>query len=318
MQRRHVNLALAAVCTGYLTGCGGGDTPTLASTPSAAVPPTPIKLSFDTVRNVSTAWTNDNGLILTGTGNFTLPGFKFDQGRLSSGTSSVDLVVQSSTRSLFTSADGTETAQADLSDPAMKVVRFFKDNKFVGGVGFFDLNGQPFMGSFTTATTTTPSQGALSNVRAVDFRLARQSSAHSQSLLARVITGAIPSAFAQSDPVAELGQNIIKDALSAVPFMVGGIAAFFCSPGLALAALCGLGAFGVTSLVFRGALAQAGELPPRIFQRSLPPAGSIPFGQVVYVDDGGCPAGQLKKVIGGDNSRGIPRVITCVPFAAVP
>lgn len=324
MKRRYLSLALAAVCTQYLTGCGGsrsdGATSTAgaASTPAAAPAAVAVKLSFNAARNTSTAWTDDNSLILTGTGNFTSPGFKFDRGRLTSGVSSVDMVVQSATTFLFTSADGTETAQVDLSDPAMKVVRSFKDNKFVGGVGFFDRGGQAFMGSFTTDNKITPSQDSLSNARAVDFKLAERSRVRPQSLLALVITSAIPSAFAQTDPVAELGKDIIKTALSAVPFLAGGLGAFFCGPGLALAALCGIGAFGITSLFFRPLLAQADELPPRLFLRSLPPAGTIPFGQVVYVDDGGCPAGQIKRVVGGDNSRGIPRVIDCISIAAVP
>jgi hypothetical protein len=54
--------------------------------------------------------------------------------------------------------------------------------------------------------------------------------------------------------------------------------------------------------------------PPSQFLTALPPAGSIPYGQIVYVNDGGCPTGQLKQVIGGNNSRGIPRQITCVPI----
>ena len=196
---------------------GVSSNPGRFTTPAAAPAAVAVKLWFDAARNTSTAWTDDNSLILTGTGNFTAPGFKFDRGRLTSGASSVDMVVQSATTFFFTSADGTETAQVDLSDPVMKVVRSFKDNKFAGGIGFFDCGGQAFMGTFMTDNKTTPSQGLLSNARAVDFKLAERSRVRSQSLLAQFITGAIPSAFAQTDPVAELGKDIIKTALSAAP-----------------------------------------------------------------------------------------------------
>lgn len=44
-----------------------------------------------------------------------------------------------------------------------------------------------------------------------------------------------------------------------------------------------------------------------------PPPGAIPHGKVVYVDDGQCPAGKVKKLIGGDAKKNIPRHVECVP-----
>ena len=35
-------------------------------------------------------------------------------------------------------------------------------------------------------------------------------------------------------------------------------------------------------------------------------------GQVVYVDDGKCPAGEIKKITGGNQSAGVKRQVECV------
>jgi hypothetical protein len=37
--------------------------------------------------------------------------------------------------------------------------------------------------------------------------------------------------------------------------------------------------------------------------RREPPMGSLKLGQVVLVDDGACPRGQLKQVTGGDHRK---------------
>jgi hypothetical protein len=54
--------------------------------------------------------------------------------------------------------------------------------------------------------------------------------------------------------------------------------------------------------------------------RHEPPAGSVPAGRIVYVDDGSCPAGQIKAIRGGSNIGrdgrpvpGTPRQRRCVP-----
>ncbi|RZI94657.1 MAG: hypothetical protein EOP78_08430 [Variovorax sp.] len=35
-------------------------------------------------------------------------------------------------------------------------------------------------------------------------------------------------------------------------------------------------------------------------------------GQVVYVDDGKCPAGEIRKITGGNQSAGVKRQVECV------
>ncbi len=43
-----------------------------------------------------------------------------------------------------------------------------------------------------------------------------------------------------------------------------------------------------------------------------PAAGTIATGISVLVDDGTCPAGQIKQITGGDTKRGVARVRRCV------
>lgn len=52
--------------------------------------------------------------------------------------------------------------------------------------------------------------------------------------------------------------------------------------------------------------------------RSEPPMGALREGQVILVDDGSCPAGQIKRVVGGNHTRvggtkSIIRQSSCVP-----
>jgi len=44
-----------------------------------------------------------------------------------------------------------------------------------------------------------------------------------------------------------------------------------------------------------------------------PPIGQLPTGATVLVDDGTCPTGQLKQIIGGNVTTGQPRLRSCVP-----
>ena len=49
-----------------------------------------------------------------------------------------------------------------------------------------------------------------------------------------------------------------------------------------------------------------------------PPMGAMREGQVVLVDDGSCPAGQIKRVIGGNHTKAggtkqTLRASSCVP-----
>jgi Family of unknown function (DUF6719) len=48
--------------------------------------------------------------------------------------------------------------------------------------------------------------------------------------------------------------------------------------------------------------------------REMPATGTIPTGHIVYVDDGGCPLGQVKEVTGGSLTPDIPRRIRCVDY----
>ena len=47
--------------------------------------------------------------------------------------------------------------------------------------------------------------------------------------------------------------------------------------------------------------------------KSEPKPGTLKFGSVVYVDDGTCPEGQIKKVTGGNSKPRIKRKRECVP-----
>ncbi|CAN5707228.1 hypothetical protein BH11PSE13_BH11PSE13_10140 [soil metagenome] len=51
---------------------------------------------------------------------------------------------------------------------------------------------------------------------------------------------------------------------------------------------------------------------PTEILKEVPAKGAVPRGDVVYVDDGKCPAGEVKKIIGGDQKTGMPRQVTCV------
>ena len=47
--------------------------------------------------------------------------------------------------------------------------------------------------------------------------------------------------------------------------------------------------------------------------RQLPKDGVLSPGEVVLVDDGRCPAGEVKQVTGGNKAKNIPREVKCVP-----
>jgi hypothetical protein len=48
--------------------------------------------------------------------------------------------------------------------------------------------------------------------------------------------------------------------------------------------------------------------------KSEPAKGTLPAGKTVLVDDGSCPAGQVKQVTGA--TAGTPRLKECVPMPA--
>ncbi|VTU22391.1 hypothetical protein H6CHR_01779 [Variovorax sp. PBL-H6] len=55
--------------------------------------------------------------------------------------------------------------------------------------------------------------------------------------------------------------------------------------------------------------------------KQMPPKGSVRQGDVVYVDDGRCPAGEVTRITGGNQQTGVARQVECVkrpPSAGVP
>jgi hypothetical protein len=48
------------------------------------------------------------------------------------------------------------------------------------------------------------------------------------------------------------------------------------------------------------------------YLKEEPPKGAIPYGKIVYVDDGTCPSGEVKEITGGSLQRSIPRKVRCV------
>jgi class 3 adenylate cyclase len=49
--------------------------------------------------------------------------------------------------------------------------------------------------------------------------------------------------------------------------------------------------------------------------KTEPAIGQLPTGATVLIDDGTCPTGQIKKIVGGNVTTGQPRVRSCVPRA---
>jgi len=48
------------------------------------------------------------------------------------------------------------------------------------------------------------------------------------------------------------------------------------------------------------------------YPKTVPKDGEIPYGKVVYVDDGKCPKGEIKEITGGSQEKAIPRKTRCV------
>ena len=55
----------------------------------------------------------------------------------------------------------------------------------------------------------------------------------------------------------------------------------------------------------------AASAPTEIL-KEVPAKGAVRSGDVVYVDDGKCPPGQVRKIVGGDQKTGKPRQVSCV------
>ena len=74
-------------------------------------------------------------------------------------------------------------------------------------------------------------------------------------------------------------------------------------------------AFAVIFAIATTAL--SGQSLAEVLKRE-PPMGQLREGQVVLVDDGSCPAGQIKQVIGGNHVKAggfkhIERTHNCIP-----
>ena len=50
--------------------------------------------------------------------------------------------------------------------------------------------------------------------------------------------------------------------------------------------------------------------------KTEPPIGQLPTGATALIDDGTCPDGQIKKIVGGNVTTGQPRVRSCIPRPA--
>ena len=72
------------------------------------------------------------------------------------------------------------------------------------------------------------------------------------------------------------------------------------------------------AIAFAVALVVAAAPAPAQVLKKEPPMGQLREGQVVLVDDGSCPAGQIKEVIGGNHvnaggTKHIVRTHKCIP-----
>lgn len=75
-------------------------------------------------------------------------------------------------------------------------------------------------------------------------------------------------------------------------------------------------AFGAAVLCLAGS-AWAAAAPIEVL-KEMPATGSVRQGDVVYVDDGRCPPGEVKKIIGGNQKTGVARQVQCVKRPPTP
>ena len=73
----------------------------------------------------------------------------------------------------------------------------------------------------------------------------------------------------------------------------------------------------IPSLALAAALALAVSSPCQSqtkvrYLKDEPPKGSVPYGKIVYVDDGTCPSGEVKEITGGSQAKSIARKVRCV------
>ena len=75
-----------------------------------------------------------------------------------------------------------------------------------------------------------------------------------------------------------------------------------------VAAAVSVASFFVIALLFVSGPASAQVL------KSEPAVGNLATGKKVLVDDGTCPAGQIKQVTGGSKTAHIARSSACIPY----
>lgn len=69
---------------------------------------------------------------------------------------------------------------------------------------------------------------------------------------------------------------------------------------------------GAAALLLFAACAIGAASPPIEVLKEMPQAGTVRQGEVVYVDDGRCPVGEIKKITGGNQKTGVARQVVCV------
>jgi hypothetical protein len=67
--------------------------------------------------------------------------------------------------------------------------------------------------------------------------------------------------------------------------------------------------------IVTGALLISGAADAQILKNE-PGDGALPRGKRVLVDDGSCPAGQIKEVIGGSKIDHVARSSRCIPHGS--
>jgi hypothetical protein len=88
---------------------------------------------------------------------------------------------------------------------------------------------------------------------------------------------------------------------------------------LAVLVLATLFAFVLASAVYVAKEPTVAQtiFPPAVADGTIfrqdPPLRALTYGTKVFVDDQSCPSGQIRRISSGDNSRGIPRAVACVP-----
>ena len=321
LPRRTASALVATVICSPLIGCGGGG----SSGDDAPVTPTPppttktkdLKVAYESARDLSTAWTTDGSVLAIGQGDFQSSNFVLQYGQIANGADKIGFTIESATKCTYYSNDNSERIVIDRTNPDLVIVRQYKNGTFSSGWGIYKQNSKTYAGSF--ATDITPSMSDLKDVREVSVKVSSATPKY-QPLLARLIYRSIPSAHAATSEqlFRDVADSILKKALSALPY-VAALATFILCGNSVTCLATALAAYAATGTVFNPLTANASDQPPRTYPKAVPPNGTIAYGHVVYVDDGTCPAGQIKKLTGGNMALNIPRKVECAPLpAAIP